>query len=107
MMAVRPIDANALCEVLKDWRGDEDDIDENAVLDIVYYQVMSRAIRISEGAPTLDYAPVRHGEWGEYEAPYGFPSLNGFPCSVCGMHQTDVRGLYYCPNCGAKMDGEK
>lgn len=103
-MEVRPIDANAL-------------IDEYQRLRMIYAidkfamtesEVASLdAISQIYKAPTLDYAPVRHGEWGEYEAPYGFPSLSGFPCSVCGMHQTDIRGLYYCPNCGAKMDGEK
>lgn len=61
--------------------------------------------RMIDACPTVD--AVKHGEWGEYEAPFGFPSLNGFPCSVCGMHQTDIRGLDFCPNCGAKMEGEK
>ena len=63
-MEIRPIDANALCEVLKDWRGDKDDVDNNDVRSVVYYQAMSRAIRLSEGAPTIDYEPFRHGSGG-------------------------------------------
>ena len=102
---MRPIDADALVAKLDDWRGDLEDVDKNDAHDVAYYSAMSRSLRFAKDAPTLDCAPVVHGAWGEYEAPYGFPSLNGFPCSVCGMHQVDIRGLYYCPNCGAKMDG--
>ena len=102
MNDVRPIDANALLKRRRNFGKDYalDPVDKNIDDQLV-------DLRDVLNAPTLDYAPVSHGEWGEYEAPYGFPSLNGFPCSVCGMHQTDIRGLYYCPNCGAKMDGEK
>lgn len=51
--------------------------------------------------PDADVAPVVHGRW-----------VNGCQCSVCG----DSHGPYnsrhkpyynYCPNCGAKMDGEE
>ena len=50
--------------------------------------------------PAADVAPVMHGQWE-----------CGCQCSVCG----DSHGPYnsrhkpyynYCPNCGAKMDGE-
>ena len=111
---MRPIDADALKKLLLEER-------DKIPLEVVErYSVgipspykhgqsmrggIRKALRCLEKTPTLDYAPVVHGEWGEYEAPYGFPSLNGFPCSVCDMHQVDIRGLYYCPNCGAKMDG--
>ena len=49
--------------------------------------------------------PVRRGHWinrgyvcGEYE----------WECSVCGESEWrgSTIGLYYCPNCGAKMDGD-
>lgn len=113
MNDVRPIDANALCEALKDWRGDADDIDENDVHDIVYYQAMSRAIRISEGAPTLDYAPVRHGEWIDEIEPNAVTAsdreVHVFRCSACDFtwaNKTSVLHYFkHCPNCGAKMNG--
>lgn len=63
--------------------------------------------------PAADVAPVRHGRWGEYES---FPltsSLNGHPCSECGMHFSTlaIPVMKYCPNCGALMreieNGEK
>lgn len=56
-------------------------------------------------APAVDAVEVRHGRWvinrhyGDYE------------CSECGkgnvtvMHFKDI-GMHYCPNCGAKMDGD-
>lgn len=59
--------------------------------------------------PAADVVPVVHGRWGEYET---FPltqSLNGYPCSKCGTHFSSSRIVFmnYCPNCGAKMDGEE
>ena len=59
-------------------------------------------------APAADVVEVRHGRWGEYES---FPltsSLNGHPCSECGMHFSTlaIPVMKYCPNCGARMDKE-
>ena len=53
-----------------------------------------KALRCMEETPTLDYAPVVHGEWVE-----------GLKCSKCG--QVDMTKPNFCPNCGAKMDGGK
>lgn len=55
--------------------------------------------------PTVDAVEVVHGRW-EY---HWFDSY----CSVCGWENradrvTRCRDDYpYCPNCGAKMDGER
>jgi hypothetical protein len=46
----------------------------------------------------VDAVPVVHGRWGE----------NG-DCSECGFqpwYEHDIHTLSYCPNCGAKMDGD-
>ena len=56
--------------------------------------------------PSADVAPVRHGRWEKQSGLYS--------CSECGMTcpydvQADVIEYWacnYCPNCGAKMDGE-
>ena len=55
-------------------------------------------------APTIDAAPVVHGEWiwtergdEDYE--------QYFVCSKCGQQQYVETN--YCPDCGAKMDGGK
>lgn len=46
--------------------------------------------------PAADVAPVRHGKWirhGDWSE-----------CSLCG--ESGTSHIKYCPNCGAKMDGE-
>ena len=64
-------------------------------------------------APTIDAVSVVRGEWIVYEG--GWKDLDYYPpkckCNQCGYEE----GLYilhakptnYCPNCGAKMDGER
>lgn len=60
-------------------------------------------------APTADVAPVVHGEWliTKKRAPNGRKILYEIKtCSVCGK----THGRHkpnYCPNCGAKMNGER
>lgn len=55
--------------------------------------------------PTIDAEPIRHGHWVD-----GNDSIIIGTCSVCGwsvfIGETDVSGMPYCPNCGAKMDEE-
>ena len=56
-------------------------------------------------APTVDAVEVVHGCW--YKAPH-----HPYRCSNCGeMALLDMYGeshfrSNYCPNCGAKMDGD-
>ena len=57
--------------------------------------------------PTADVAPVRRGEWASEET--------AVTCTACGRsYDTDfeikrnvIRDFDYCPNCGAKMGGDK
>ena len=54
--------------------------------------------------PAANVAPVRHGRWEtivDYDYLWG--DLDYPKCSVCG--EVSLIGGYYCPNCGAKMDG--
>lgn len=71
-------------------------------------------------SPTADSAEVRHGEWEE-QARHTTPDLIyiGLVCTVCDF--SIAKKIYlddegnpiadydykYCPNCGAKMDGER
>lgn len=49
--------------------------------------------------PSADVVEVRHGHW---------KCDDGFTCSECGYHMVVGDGAYnYCPNCGARMDGEE
>ena len=56
-------------------------------------------------ALTADVQEIKHGKW------MGASDGDGIVCSVCGSDFcTLVLNVYnynYCPNCGAKMDGEE
>lgn len=64
-------------------------------------------IKALKKAPTIEAAPVVHGEWV-------YDSIESVwvrhKCSVCGfskiMEKRTVHDWSYCPNCGAKMDGK-
>lgn len=52
-----------------------------------------------------DVAPVRHGWW--HDVYMSGPSSFTGTCSACGV-SNDIpypTNAHYCPNCGAKMDG--
>jgi hypothetical protein len=95
---MRLIDADALFSALNDAKW-YDNADREIALDYV------------EDAPTVEAVPVRHGYWVIADADKG-----EYLCSVCGETDTDcsdryanhnVFGQSYCPNCGAKMDGDE
>ena len=60
-------------------------------------------IEAVEGRPTIEAEPVRHGRWEKAD------NLK-LKCSVCGEFHLyawpDHKKCNYCPNCGAKMDGD-
>lgn len=63
-----------------------------------------RAIRKQAAA---DVAPVVHGRW-EY-IPQTLNTLSQLRCPFCGWWSLDPSidsGYNYCPNCGARMDGD-
>lgn len=63
--------------------------------------------RAIERILAADVAPVRHGRWID-----AYPDIEPNPmfmygiCSECGFEQGLSKYLNYCPNCGAKMDGD-
>lgn len=62
-----------------------------------------------ETAPTIEAAPVVHGRWED--KPTGRYGQQQSWCSACRKH-SGIGGIEknrhraYCPNCGARMDGE-
>ena len=89
---MRPIDADALSKTLgewwgipKDWDGSMDKLCEDAFCAI-------------DEAETLDLEPVRHGRWTT--------GRHCYECSMCGHGYLGMPKTHYCPDCGAKMDGE-
>lgn len=100
----RLIDANALrTDYLKKHRMTDTEFD------ICYpWWQFSKAIA---NAPTVDAVEVVHGEWEITEDDYH--DLVEMKCSVCGEsygfedYEDDIpKNYHYCPNCGAKMDGD-
>ena len=75
-----------------------------------------------DDVPAADVVEVRHGRWEWYVEPrydlYSCDENFGYRCSEChvfaGEYGVDddiyeeppTHILYYCPNCGAKMDGK-
>ena len=63
-----------------------------------------------DNAPTVDAEPVRHGHWFKTYDDEGEAWMCSECCEEWGFeegHPKDVYGCNYCPNCGAKMDGER
>lgn len=59
------------------------------------------AINALRNAPSADVEPVVHGRWRCHG------DCGVTECSVCGWSIEEYVGDYaYCPNCGAKMDGD-
>ena len=67
------------------------------------YEAAHRHIEeVISNQPTADVAPVVHGKWILAE--------DGWYCSACKLYPNfdydpEEKGIQYCPNCGAKMDG--
>lgn len=106
---MRLIDADALVNRLEDWRGDKEDVDPSDPHDIGYYAAMGRAIRFAKESSTMDAVPVVHAQW-KYKVAYtSFVHIsNLIYCTACGggFHRIDGINFRYCPNCGARMDGD-
>ena len=86
-------------------------IERDALLDDISAAVKHRGMgeiigktlmRYVKRQPTADVVPVVHGLWVEH--------LDEMECSVCKRQwnycDNDTNTFNFCPNCGAKMDGE-
>lgn len=89
-------------------------ISRGAAIDAVYYKPSYKmAIEVLKEVPAIDAAPVVHGRWVKMTGMMP-PEYHGhYMCSNCEWHMKGLRNswtreeeLSYCPNCGAKMDGE-
>ena len=72
------------------------------------------AIKVIKNIPATDVQKVRHGKWIEMERGHYFKCSecrNPIPYRFGWMSYNNVikNNIYYnyCPNCGARMDGDK
>ena len=69
---------------------------ENIFIDVIIDEI--------DNADEVDAVEVVHGHMVERIVDHEFPAYKVFDCSECGC---DVEIWHnYCPNCGAKMDGD-
>lgn len=80
------------------------DVFSESQQEIPYLQA-AKVLRETSDAPAADVAPVVHGRWIE-DSDY----LKCPECNVMVMWDfvffDDIGNWNYCPNCGARMDGE-
>ena len=92
-------------------------IDANALMYKVSNSTASKAVKavcsvFISSTPTVDAVEVVHGQWKP--RPYHKFNSEGrlikycdfYYCSECGTERPVVPPYTYCPNCGAKMDGD-
>ena len=89
-----------------------DYIERQEAIDAVYYAIgdgdkADFCADVIRSVPSADVVPVRHGRWKQamldHEAFGERPFI--YYCSKCC--QCAVSKTSYCPNCGARMDGDE
>lgn len=90
---MRLIDANALCDAMRDeeWQS---------------WHPLDEIDSVIDKAPTIDAVPVVHGRWEVVQVWKDNPQTT-LKCSACKVNQPiyEHDEWLYCPFCGAKMDG--
>nr|DAK87796.1 MAG TPA: hypothetical protein [Caudoviricetes sp.] len=87
------IEREELRKTLETWRDAHADVDDEEG-----WELLEDVLRELNAQAAADVAPVVHGRWERY-------STTMMVCSICGKHVAQHR-YSYCPNCGAKMDGD-
>ena len=77
---------------------------------LMNYEVADLIEDCIDNAPTVDAVEVVHGRWddsGRYIFPNGSIAVRCTECG-CALNMDEFEKYYwhYCPNCGAKMDGD-
>ena len=107
----RLIDADAFGRWINDWRQA---ISSNRSK-IETYDTLGMVMDMMDEIPTVDAVPVVHGEWVRDHGDYGKLICSRCKCKAgyraketeLGYNIFNVSPSNYCPNCGAKMDGER
>lgn len=94
----RLIDGNELMEWLKS------KIRECVVLNAhAEAATTEEIIRYVNHMPSVDAVPVVHGRWIYHDD----DMMPWVSCSECDISTDSTNKTPYCPNCGARMDGER
>lgn len=76
-------------------------VDADSLLELVWRSSRSAIQDAIQNAPTIEYEPVRYGQWEKGHDVFG----NFYKCTVCDATFADIGyGYNYCPECGARMD---
>ena len=95
----RLIDANALTDK---FLGHYTKQEKKGNLSFVACEIKQGFADMVNEAHTVDAVEVVHGQWV-----FGTANHREYmKCSVCLKSQTPTGVFTYCPNCGAKMDGD-
>ena len=72
--------------------------------------ILAECLAAVKNTPTIEAEPVRHGQWKYtlYDRVGTLTTDGDLMCINCGERFFRVIGTWYkyCPNCGAKMDGD-
>lgn len=106
---MRLIDADALKEYFKKCLRVENGKDDTK--ERYAYMAWLRGVHAIDDAPTVE----RHGKWLPGKQMYYYMPNDGqeYPAGVIGVYVCSVceedvkKETNYCPNCGAKMQGEE
>ena len=83
----------------------DDYIKREALRDALYDAdaITMNGVKIFNQFPSSDVEPVKHGRWGTNS-----DRPDSLICSICkcGFDMWKHDPHNYCPNCGAKMDGD-
>lgn len=103
---MRPIDADELKKTLKGMLFHGQLHHHFDAEKCAYNGALHDAIERIRNAPTVDAVPVVHARWIDSRQRVSF-----YMCSACKSGVKEHQPFYsnvwkYCPNCGARMDGE-
>lgn len=100
----RLIDANKLLEAID--KSDRDNFHNGVANRSCHHYEHIHFMKMVLDAPTVDAVVVVHGRWDKVKQDLGDGiKTYRFGCSECGYLKNTLTGNY-CPNCGAKMDGD-
>ena len=108
------IEREALKQKIAEVQDESGDPISGSQYEIGYHNGLTMAYTLAITAPAADVAPVVHGRWQDYhfvktDCPRdGFPTVKCSNCEIafCDLINNHQFMYHYCPNCGARMDGE-